>query len=52
MDADVFIWAAGGVLLIVGALIVATVAIILSARALEKRLDRVIELLEQRQGRP
>ena len=49
---DAYTWAAWAVLLIVGALIVATVAIILSARALEKRLDRVIELLEQRQGRP
>ena len=41
MDADFYTWASGLAVLIVGALIVATLAIVWTGRVLEKRLDRV-----------
>ena len=47
MGADVYTWAGGFATLIVGTLIVATVAIVWTGRVLEKRLNRVIELLDR-----
>ena len=47
MYADLLTWASGLFLLGLGAFLVATVALLVAARGLEKRLDRVIELLER-----
>ena len=43
---DLLTWASGLFLLGLGAYLVATVALLIAARGLERRLDRVIELLE------
>ena len=46
LPGDLLTWASGLFLLGLAGFIVATIAILFAARGLEKRLDRVIELLE------
>lgn len=46
---DVLTWASALFLLGLGTFVVATIALLFAARSLERRLDRVIELLENDQ---
>jgi len=49
VDADLLTWASALFLLGLCGFVVATVALLFAARGLERRLDRLIALLEERQ---